>query len=75
MKSTRYLSPGVIGSTGTGAWDEERKLGAEMSSPEKQAIEAIQKELVLLTAENLAMQFVLTCLMQRIGQGNPRCGP
>jgi hypothetical protein len=42
-----------------------------MSSPEKQAIEAIQKELVLLTAENLAMQFVLTCLMQRIGQGNP----
>jgi hypothetical protein len=35
------------------------------------AIEAIKKELFLLTAENLAMQFVFTCIMQRIGEGNP----
>jgi hypothetical protein len=35
------------------------------------AIEAIRKEIVALTAENLAMQFVLTSLLQRIGEGNP----
>ena len=35
------------------------------------AIEAIRKEIVALTAENLAMQFVLTSLLQRISEGNP----
>jgi len=36
------------------------------------AIEAIRKEIVALTAENLAMQFVLTSLLQRISEGIPR---
>jgi hypothetical protein len=35
------------------------------------AIEAIRKEIVALTAENLAMQFVLTSLLQRISEGSP----
>jgi hypothetical protein len=35
------------------------------------AIEAIRKEILALTAENLAMQFVLISLLQRIGEGNP----
>ena len=35
------------------------------------AIEAIRKEIVALTAENLAMQFILTSLLQRISEGNP----
>ena len=35
------------------------------------AIEAIRKEILALTAENLAMQFVLTSLLQRISEGNP----
>jgi hypothetical protein len=35
------------------------------------AIEAIRKEIFALTAENLTMQFVLTSLLQRIGEGNP----
>ena len=42
-----------------------------MSSPEKKAIEALQKEVTALTAENLAMQFVLMCFLQRVGEGNP----
>jgi hypothetical protein len=42
-----------------------------MTPQEKQAFEAVQKELVALAAENLAMQFVLTCLLRRIGQANP----
>ena len=41
-----------------------------MTEEEKRAIAAIQKEIVSLTAENLAMQFVLTCILQRIGKGN-----
>ena len=42
-----------------------------MTDQEKRAIEAIQKELALLTAENLALQFLFTCMMQRIGENNP----
>jgi hypothetical protein len=38
------------------------------------AIEAIRKEIVALTAENLAMQFVLTSLLQRISEGDPSMG-
>lgn len=34
-------------------------------------IEALKRELTLLTAENLAMQFVQTCLLQRLGEANP----
>jgi hypothetical protein len=41
-----------------------------MSGPEKKAIETLKKEIIALTAENLAMQFVLTCLLQRIGEAN-----
>lgn len=49
----------------------EAKRWSEMSVPDKKAIAAIQKEIVGLTAENLAMQFVLTCMMQRIGEASP----
>jgi hypothetical protein len=42
-----------------------------MTGPEKKAIEALKKEIVLLTAENLAVQFVLTCLLKRIGEATP----
>jgi hypothetical protein len=42
-----------------------------MTPQEKQAFEAVQKEIVALTAENLAMQFVFTCMMQRIGESSP----
>lgn len=34
-------------------------------------LEQIKAEIVKLTAENLAMQFVFTCMIQRIGEGNP----
>ena len=33
-------------------------------------LEQVKSEIVKLTAENLAMQFVLTCLMQRLGESN-----
>jgi hypothetical protein len=42
-----------------------------MTGSEKKAIEALKIEIVALTAENLAMQFVLTCFLQRIGEANP----
>jgi hypothetical protein len=42
-----------------------------MSSLEMQAIEVLQEEIVAMAAESLAMQFVLTCLLQRIVEGNP----
>ncbi|MET4721688.1 hypothetical protein ABIF63_005794 [Bradyrhizobium japonicum] len=37
----------------------------------EQAIEALQREMRRLAAENLAQQFVLTCFFQRIGQAIP----
>jgi hypothetical protein len=40
-----------------------------MTPQEKQAL--VQKEIVALTAENLAMQFVLTCLLKRISESSP----
>jgi hypothetical protein len=33
-------------------------------------LEQIKSEIVKLTAENLAMQFVMACFMQRIGEAN-----
>lgn len=33
-------------------------------------LEQVKSEIVKLTAENLAMQFVLACLMQRLGESN-----
>jgi hypothetical protein len=42
-----------------------------MNDQEKQAIESIQKEMVALTAENLAMQFVLARLLKRISEASP----
>lgn len=35
-------------------------------------LEQIKSEIVKLTAENLAMQFVFTCMMQRIGESTPK---
>lgn len=34
-------------------------------------IEELERQLTLLTAENLAMQFVQTCLLQRLGEVQP----
>ena len=41
-----------------------------MSEEAEQEISAIKAELTKLTAENLAMQFVLTCLLHRLGASN-----
>lgn len=37
----------------------------------KREIEAVKKEVVSVAAENLAIQFVLTCVFQRLGQTKP----
>jgi len=34
-------------------------------------IEALKREITLLTAENLAMQFVQSCMLQRLGEASP----
>jgi hypothetical protein len=42
-----------------------------MSGSDKKALEVLRKEIVVLTAENLAMQLVLICLLQRLGEAEP----
>lgn len=42
-----------------------------MNDQERRAFKGLQKELRALTAENLAMQFVLTCFFQRLGEAIP----
>jgi len=42
-----------------------------MSESEKRAIAELKKELTRLTAENLAMQFVFNCMLNRVIQQNP----
>lgn len=41
-----------------------------MAEPDRLA--DIQREIALLTAENLAMQIVQTCLLQRLGEAFPQ---
>lgn len=42
-----------------------------MSDDTRRTLEQIKREMTLLAAENLAMQFVQTCILQRLGEAQP----